>query len=145
MDKIVKPSTRSFLHSPISENGPSDIQGERATSPFSILREWEKIGVTTPNPTKLVVNEMCDGLEQVPCPVLPSFSNSSYFKYIEYKLNKSLQGGIVTYNNQWRGAQNGAFQWKLSDNIQPIASSCSHHAQISCSYEKLILEHTRWS
>jgi hypothetical protein len=28
---------RSFLHSPISENGPSTIQGERATSPFSIL------------------------------------------------------------------------------------------------------------
>jgi hypothetical protein len=28
-----------ILHSPISENGPSAIQGERATSPFSILRE----------------------------------------------------------------------------------------------------------
>jgi hypothetical protein len=26
-----------ILHSPISENGPSAIQGERATSPFSIL------------------------------------------------------------------------------------------------------------
>ena len=50
MWKIIKPFMRSFLrspffthgeevfsilHSPISENGPSDIQGERATSPFS--------------------------------------------------------------------------------------------------------------
>ena len=59
----VKPSPRSFahapfftrggeevlsiLHSPISENGPFAIQGERATSPFSILRHWEERGVTT--------------------------------------------------------------------------------------------------
>ena len=28
--------TTPILHSPISENGPSAIQGERATSPFSI-------------------------------------------------------------------------------------------------------------
>ena len=47
--KTIKPSTRNFLHSPIFENGPSAIQGEHATSPFSILREWEERGVTTPN------------------------------------------------------------------------------------------------
>jgi hypothetical protein len=35
--------------SPFSENGPSAIQGERATSPFFILQEWEESGVTTPN------------------------------------------------------------------------------------------------
>jgi len=35
--------------SPFSENGPSAIQGESATSAFSILREWEESGVTTPN------------------------------------------------------------------------------------------------
>jgi hypothetical protein len=35
--------------SPFSKNGPSAIQGERATSPFSILREWEERGDTTPN------------------------------------------------------------------------------------------------
>jgi len=38
----------SIFHSPFSENGPSAIQGECATSPFSILREWEERGVTTP-------------------------------------------------------------------------------------------------
>jgi hypothetical protein len=53
----VKPSPR-MLHSspveekklgfPFSENGPSAIQGEGATSPFSDLREWEEGGVTTP-------------------------------------------------------------------------------------------------
>jgi hypothetical protein len=61
----VKPSHKKFspfftrggeevffiLHSPISENGPSAIQGERAMSPFSILWEWEERGVTTPNIT----------------------------------------------------------------------------------------------
>jgi hypothetical protein len=55
---VVKPSPR-ILHSspaeekklgfPFSENGPSGIQGEGATSPFSDLREWEERGVTTPN------------------------------------------------------------------------------------------------
>ena len=56
---VVKPSPRSFsilhsppmeeqkFHSPFSENEPSAVQGERATSPFSILREWEERGVTT--------------------------------------------------------------------------------------------------
>jgi hypothetical protein len=34
---------------PFSENGPSAIQGEGATSSFSDLREWEERGVTTPN------------------------------------------------------------------------------------------------
>jgi hypothetical protein len=33
---------------PFSENMPSAIQGEGATSPFSDLREWEERGVTTP-------------------------------------------------------------------------------------------------
>jgi hypothetical protein len=37
------------LRFPFSENGPSAIQGEGATSPFSDLREWEERGVTTPN------------------------------------------------------------------------------------------------
>jgi hypothetical protein len=55
---VVKPSPR-ILHSspveakklgfPFSENEPSAIQGEGATSPFSDLREWEERGVTTPN------------------------------------------------------------------------------------------------
>ena len=34
---------------PFSENGPSAIQGEGSTSPFSDLREWEERGVTTPS------------------------------------------------------------------------------------------------
>ena len=34
---------------PFSENGPSAIQGEGATSTFSDLREWEERGVTTPS------------------------------------------------------------------------------------------------
>jgi hypothetical protein len=33
---------------PFSENGPSAIQGEGATTPFSDLGEWEEGGVTTP-------------------------------------------------------------------------------------------------
>ena len=49
MKKQVNLRTRSFLHSPSSENGSSAIQGERATSPFCILRDWEERGVTTPN------------------------------------------------------------------------------------------------
>ena len=40
--------TKKF-HSSFSENGPSAIQGEGVTSPFSILREWEERGVTTPS------------------------------------------------------------------------------------------------
>ena len=32
-----------------SENGPSAIQGEGATSPFSELQEWEERSVTAPN------------------------------------------------------------------------------------------------
>jgi hypothetical protein len=53
----VKPSPRILHSSPteekklgfsFSENGPSAIQGEGATSPFSDLREWEERGVTTP-------------------------------------------------------------------------------------------------
>ena len=53
----VKPSPRILHSSPeeekklgfsFSENGPSTIQGEGATSPFSDLREWEERGVTTP-------------------------------------------------------------------------------------------------
>ena len=54
----MKPSSR-ILHSspveekklgfPFSENGPSAIQGEGATSTFSNLREWEERGVTTPD------------------------------------------------------------------------------------------------
>lgn len=99
----------------------------------------------TNNQRKSVVNEMCEGLEQVPCPILPSFSNSSYSTYIGYKFDESLQRGRLTYNHQGRGAQNGAFQWKLSGSIQPIASSFSHHAQFNCSYEQSILEHTTWS
>ena len=45
----------------------------------------------TNNQRKSVVNEMCEGLEQVPCPILPSFSNSSYSTYIGYKFDESLQ------------------------------------------------------
>jgi hypothetical protein len=58
MRPAVKPSLR-ILHSspveekklgfPFSENGPSAIQGEGATSPFSDLQEWEERGLTTPN------------------------------------------------------------------------------------------------
>jgi hypothetical protein len=42
------PAEEKKLGFPFSENGPSAIQGEGATSPFSDLREWEEIGVTTP-------------------------------------------------------------------------------------------------
>jgi hypothetical protein len=58
MRHAVKPSLR-ILHSspaeekklgfPFSENEPSAILGEGATSPLSDLREWEERGVTTPN------------------------------------------------------------------------------------------------
>ena len=36
---------------PFSENGPSAIQGEGATSAFSDFREWKERGVTTPYET----------------------------------------------------------------------------------------------
>jgi hypothetical protein len=39
---------------PFSENGPSSIQGEGATSPFSDLGEWEVRGVTTPSVVNLL-------------------------------------------------------------------------------------------
>ena len=54
----VKPSPRILYSSPAEEkklgfpfshNGPSAIQGEGATSPFSDLQKWEERGVTTPN------------------------------------------------------------------------------------------------
>jgi hypothetical protein len=38
---------------PFSENGPSDIQGEAATAPFSDLGEWSESAVTTPNDEQL--------------------------------------------------------------------------------------------
>ena len=42
------PAEEKKFHPPFSENGPSDLQGEGATSAFSYLREWEGKGVTTP-------------------------------------------------------------------------------------------------
>ena len=43
------PGEEKKLGFPFSENGPSPIQGEGATSTFSDHREWEERGVTTPN------------------------------------------------------------------------------------------------
>ena len=43
------PMEEKKLGFPFSENGPSAIQGEGATSAFSDLREWEERGVTNPN------------------------------------------------------------------------------------------------
>jgi hypothetical protein len=42
------PPEEKKLGFPFSKNGPSAIQGEGATSPFSDLGEWEERGVTTP-------------------------------------------------------------------------------------------------
>jgi hypothetical protein len=42
------PLEEKKLGFPFSDNGPSAIQGEGATSPFSDLGEWEERGVTTP-------------------------------------------------------------------------------------------------
>ena len=43
------PAEEKKLGFPFSENGPSDIQGEVATAPFSDLGEWSESVVTTPN------------------------------------------------------------------------------------------------
>jgi len=42
------PAEEKKLGFPFSENGPSDIQGEAATAPFSDLGEWWESVVTTP-------------------------------------------------------------------------------------------------
>jgi hypothetical protein len=42
------PAEEKKLGFPFSENGPSDIQGEVATAPFSDLGEWSESVVTTP-------------------------------------------------------------------------------------------------
>jgi hypothetical protein len=49
------PAEEKKLGFPFSENGPSAIQGEGATSPFSDLGEWEERGVTTPTGGSRVV------------------------------------------------------------------------------------------
>jgi hypothetical protein len=50
------PAEEKKLGFPFSENGPSAIQGEFATSPFSDLREWEERGVTTPNIMDFIIS-----------------------------------------------------------------------------------------
>jgi hypothetical protein len=43
------PAEEKKLEFPFSENGPSNIQGEAATAPFSDLGEWSESAMTTPN------------------------------------------------------------------------------------------------
>jgi hypothetical protein len=47
------PAEEKKLGFPFSENGPSDIQGEAATAPFSDLGEWSESAMTTPNIDRL--------------------------------------------------------------------------------------------
>ena len=55
------PAEEKKLGLEFSENGPSSIQGEAATAPFSNLGEWEESAVTTPSvvPSAWVCTLVC--------------------------------------------------------------------------------------